>query len=296
MSDISCVVVTGSAGFIGVRVVERLEALGISVIEVDAAGGDAIDIRDEAMSSLIPEGSAVVHLAALSTSGQCAENPSAAVDVNIMGSLNLWNAAVHAGAARFVFASTEWVYGNAGSDQAVTELADICLNSLTDTYAITKAAAESLLAAAPGDIDLAILRFGIVYGPRSSGWSAAESLLSAVANSDEVRVGSLRTSRRFIHVEDVAAAVVMAALGTGSYTVNIAGPRLVTLGEVIEVAQSITDKRVEVIETSPEGVTVRNPDSSLARDVLGWQPEITFEQGMLQVAHYLGVAQAHTHG
>jgi nucleoside-diphosphate-sugar epimerase len=296
MSDISCVVVTGSSGFIGVRVVERLEALGISVIEVDAAGGAATDIRDEAMSSLIPEGSAVVHLAALSTSGQCADNPGAAVDVNIMGSLNLWKAAVDAGAKRFVFASTEWVYGNAGSDQAVTERADISLNSLTDTYAITKAAAESLLAAAPGDIDLAVLRFGIVYGPRSSGWSAAESLLSAVANSDEVRVGSLRTSRRFIHVDDVAAAVVMAALGTGSYTVNIAGSRLVTLGEVIEVAQSITDKLVKVIETSPEGVTVRNPDPSLARDVLGWQPQIEFEQGLHQVAEHLGLAQAQSRG
>jgi nucleoside-diphosphate-sugar epimerase len=296
MSDVSCVVVTGSYGFIGARVVERLAALGISVIEVDAAGGASIDIRDEAMSSLIPEGSAVVHLAALSTSGQCADNPGAAVDVNIMGSLNLWKAAVDAGATRFVFASTEWVYGNAGSEQAVTEMADISLNGLTDTYAITKAAAESLLAAAPGEIDLAILRFGIVYGPRSSGWSAAESLLSAVANSDEVRVGSLRTSRRFIHVDDVAAAVVMAALGTGSYTVNIAGSRLVTLGEVIEVAQSITDKRVEVIETSPEGLTVRNPDPSLARDVLGWQPQIEFEQGLHQVAEHLGLAQAQSRG
>ena len=296
MSDISCVVVTGSSGFIGARVVERLEALGISIIEVDAAGGAATDIRDEAVLSIIPEGSAVVHLAALSTSGQCADDPGAAVDVNIMGSLNLWKAAVDAGAKRLVFASTEWVYGNAGSEQAVTEMADISLNSLTDTYAITKAAAESLLAAAPGDIDLAILRFGIVYGPRSSGWSAAESLLSAVANSDEVRVGSLRTSRRFIHVDDVAAAVVMAALGTGSYTVNIAGSRLVTLGEVIEVAQGITDKRVEVIETSPEGVTVRNPDPSLARDLLGWQPQIDFEQGLRQVAEHLGFAQAQSHG
>ena len=296
MSDISCVVVTGSSGFIGARVVERLTALGVSVIEIDAARGDGIDIRDESMSSVIPEGSAVVHLAALSTSGQCADNPSAAVDVNVLGSLNLWKASVNAGAKRFVFASTEWVYGNAGSDQAVTERADISLNGLTDTYAITKAAAESLLAAAPGDIDLAILRFGIVYGPRSSGWSAAESLLSAVANSDEVRVGSLRTSRRFIHVDDVAAAVVMAALDTGSYTVNIAGSRLVTLGEVIEVAQSITDKRVDVIETSPEAVTVRNPDSSLARDVLGWQPEIDFEQGLRQVAEHLGFTQAQSRG
>ena len=292
MSDISCVVVTGSSGFIGARVVKRLEALGLSVIEVDAAGGDAIDIRGEGVSSLIPEGSAVVHLAALSTSGQCADNPGAAVDVNIMGSLNLWKAAVDAGARRFVFASTEWVYGNAGGDEAVTEGADISLNSLTDTYAITKAAAESLLAAAPGDIDLAILRFGIVYGPRSSGWSAAESLLSAVANSDEVRVGSLRTSRRFIHVDDVAAAVVMATLGTGSYTLNIAGSRLVTLGEVVEVAQGILDKHVEVLETSPEGVTVRNPDPSLAREVLGWHPQIEFEQGLHQVAEHLGFAQA----
>jgi nucleoside-diphosphate-sugar epimerase len=296
MSDISSVVVTGSSGFIGARVVERLVALGISVIEIDAARGDGIDIRDESMSSVIPEGSAVVHLAALSTSGQCADNPSAAVDVNVLGSLNLWKASVDAGAKRFVFASTEWVYGNAGSEQAVTENADISLNCLTDTYAITKAAAESLLAAAPGDIDLAILRFGIVYGPRSSGWSAAESLLSAVANSDEVRVGSLRTSRRFIHVDDVAAAVVMAALGKGSYTVNIAGSRLVTLGEVIEVAQAITDKRVGVIETSPEGVTVRNPDPSLARHVLGWQPQIEFEQGLLQVAEHLDIAQAQSRG
>ena len=290
MFDGSCVVVTGSSGFIGRRVVELLEADGVAVVKVDSSGDDSLDIRDPVISTIIPRGSVVVHLAALSTSGQCRDNPSAAVDVNILGTLNLWKWAVDAGASRFVFASTEWVYGNSGGELPVSEDSDISLNNLSDTYAITKAATESLLSASPGAIDLAVLRFGIVYGPRTSGWSAAESLLATVASSDHVTVGSLQTSRRFIHVDDVARAVVFAALGAGNYTLNIAGARLVTLAEVIDVAQILTGKSVAVIETAPSEATVRNPDPSLAREVLGWKAEIGFHDGMRQVAGYLGIS------
>ena len=287
----SPVVVTGSSGFIGARLVQRLTQLGAEVVRIDAAGTDGahqVDICSPAVADLIPAASRVIHLAALSTSGSCKADPALAAAVNIGGTLNLAQAARSKGAKQFVFASTEWVYGSSSSEEPAFEDVPIDMTAMGDTYAITKLAAEGLLKSSELFDDLMILRFGIVYGPRSDNWSAVESLLNA-SSKGPVEVGSLSTARRFIFVDDVVDGVLSSLGHHGQATLNIAGPKLVSLGDVITESGKILGREVEVRETNPTAVSVRNPDPSCAMSVIGWRPEVDLHEGLSRVAAHLGI-------
>lgn len=287
------VVVTGANGFIGARLVQRLSELGVDVVCIDATGSDGsspVDIRDPEVADLIPASSHVVHLAALSTSGACKADPAAAASINIVGTLNLAQAAQAAKAKQFVFASTEWVYGSSGSAEPTFENLPIDMGSLTDTYAITKIAAESLLKSSALFDNLVILRFGIVYGPRSENWSAVESLLDA-SSRGKVEVGSLATARRFIFVDDVVNGILTSLGYRGREVLNLAGGSLVTLGNVISESEKILGREVSVSETNPTAVSVRNPDPRRAMDVLGWRPEVELHEGLSRVAAHLGISK-----
>jgi nucleoside-diphosphate-sugar epimerase len=95
MEIVGPVLVTGADGFVGRSLVSRLRKQGVEVIAIDAEpsveGTVKADICDPEIEQLIPSQSIVIHLAALSTDGQCREEPEKAVQVNILGTLNLAN-------------------------------------------------------------------------------------------------------------------------------------------------------------------------------------------------------------
>ena len=113
MEIVSPVFVTGADGFVGRSLVSRLRKQGVEVIAIDAEpsveGTVKADICDPKIEQLIPSQSIVIHLAALSTDGQCRKEPEKAVQVNILGTLNLANVSRKKNARQFIFASSEWV-------------------------------------------------------------------------------------------------------------------------------------------------------------------------------------------
>jgi UDP-glucose 4-epimerase len=128
-----------------------------------------------------------------------------------------------------------------------------------------------------------VLRFGIVYGPRPSNWSAVEMLHHAVAHKDVVEVkGSLSTARRFIHVDDICAGILAAEAKapTGFSVFNLSGDHLISLGDVINESARLTRRKPRVVEGAPQAVSIRNPDNSLARTTLGWSPKLDLAHGL----------------
>jgi nucleoside-diphosphate-sugar epimerase len=283
------IVITGSESFIGKALASRLDKFGMSWVGIDSNPADRrtirADVRDGSIDSHIPQGAeAIVHLAAISRDSDCRRDPRAAFDVNVGGTLNLMAAARRRGVSQFVFASSEWVYGEVSNGGVQREDSPIDATRLVSEYALSKLTAERLLISAcrRGELPSAtILRFGIVYGPRPENWSAVESLYHAVATQPVVEVkGSLRTARRFIHVDDICAGVC-AALGRAGYDVfNLTGDRLVSLGEIIGESIAVSGRTPRVIEHSPDAVSIRNPDNSRARSALGWRPRLDLAAGL----------------
>lgn len=287
------VVVTGADGFIGRALVTRLRQMGATVVALDAEpsvpGTEQADICDRDIGRLIPAASVVIHLAALSTDGSCRKDPEKAVEVNIRGTLNLARASHEAGARQFIFASSEWVYGDTEGETVKDEHSPIDVASLTSVYAITKAAAEPLLRSGIAPEDITILRFGIVYGPRPDSWSAVERLLVDVSEKQVVKVGSLRTGRRFIYVDDLVAGIVASIGQEGFRTFNLSGDHMLTIGDIIDRSAKLLGRTPEVIEGNPDEWVQRNPSNALAVRTLNWTPEWELDAGLREVADFLGL-------
>ena len=283
-------IVTGSESFIGTVLRGYCRAKQIEVIGIDARSSDDpghlhLDIRSPHLQDALPLGAeALVHLAAISRDPNCRSNPQAAFDVNVGGTLNLIQAAQAKRVKQFIFASSEWVYGETLDSEAQREDAAIDINRISSEYALTKLVGERVLAMAHqrGFCPVTVLRFGIVYGPRPpAAWSAVEALFEAVRTQDTVEVkGSLRTARRFIHVTDIARGI-LAALGRSSYEIfNLSGDALITLQDIIAQSALLLNRRPRVIERNPAAVSLRNPDNRKAREVLGWAPQVGLKEGL----------------
>jgi nucleoside-diphosphate-sugar epimerase len=132
-----------------------------------------------------------------------------------------------------------------------------------------------------------VLRFGIIYGPRLDNWSAVEALVNTVRTKDEVTVGSLATARRFIHVRDIASGIIASLGRTGFEILNLAGAELITLKNVIDLSRAATRRDPRIIERDAAAVSIRNPVSAKACQVLGWQPSVAIGQGIAELADYL---------
>ena len=284
--------VTGAESFVGRSLRTACAEGGIRFSGIDAApsphrGTVAGDIRDADLAAAIPAGTdAIVHLAALSRDPDCRGKAAECFDINVMGSLNVQAAARARGVRQTIFASSEWVYGNGPFDTARDEDTPIDIAALTSEYALSKAVAESALrqdATAHGG-DLTILRFGIIYGPRPGNWSAVEALTHAVATRDAVSVGALATARRFIHVDDIARAILAAVGRTGHETFNVQGPALVSLGDVIAAAAAHLNRHPSVTEAAPDSPSIRNIAAERMTLATGWAPRIDLAAGIASLA------------
>lgn len=288
--------VTGCASFIGRELLRQCKHKGIHVAGVDLVktefpGCTVADIRSPAIVDYIPQNvDAIVHLAALSRDPDCRDKAYQCFDANVMGTLHLMEAAKAKGARQFIFASSEWVYDRFEAGVPKTEDDVIDVSRLTSEYALSKLVSEANLRQKyqHGFCPVTILRFGIIYGPRAGNWSAVESLLHAVATQDEVTVGSLGTGRRFIHVSDIAAAVIASIGLDGFEIINIQGPEMVTLRDIIETAKKLLGRSPAVTERAPDQVSLRTVSEQKARTLLGWQPTIRLEDGLRTVLDFVG--------
>ena len=277
--------VTGSQSFIGSRLFARCKASGIDAVGIDSlasAGTDSTqaDIRDPAIAALIPEGATVVHLAAVSRDPDCRADPRGAFDVNVTGTLNVAAAAEKRRANQLIFASSEWVYGEVSNHDIQREDSPIDVTAIRSEYALTKIVGEQCLKLTCGLPAVTVLRFGIVYGPRTSNWSAVETLFHAVRGKATVSVGSLASGRRFIHVEDVVSGILRSIGRKGFEIFNLSGNTVVTLREIIEQSAELLDRHPLIDEKSPQVISIRNPDNAKAREVLDWEPRVGLRDGL----------------
>lgn len=277
--------ITGAESFVGKNLLKFCAEKNISYCGVDRIPSDnptisQIDICDARLADQIPFGAVVIHLAAISRDSDCSQNPVLANKVNIEGTLNVLKSAQLKGAKQLIFASSEWVYGQVSSDEEQTESDEVKVHLLDSIYAITKAVGEQYLRLLKNELNVTVLRFGIIYGPRTSNWSAVESLFDSVKNKSELSVGSLQAGRRFIHVDDICHGILSSIGQTGYKILNLSGDKTVTLGEIIDQSKIIHGTSPRVMEVSSQNVSLRNPSNEKAKNDLSWTPQISITEGL----------------
>ena len=182
------ILITGSESFIGKQLILQLKTLDCNIIGFDSISPinpdyefHQIDIRDPEIHKLIPHDvDVLIHLAALSRDPDCKNKAVECFDVNVMGTLNLIKSAQLQNVKQFIFASSEWVYDKFIDSEEKNEDSEINIKNHNSEYALSKLISESNLRQQydHGFCNVTILRFGIIYGPRKSNWSAVESILN----------------------------------------------------------------------------------------------------------------------
>ena len=282
------VIITGAKGFIGTELARQCAALGIEVTKIDNIECSepnyyGIDINSNQIADRIPEGcDAIIHLAGLSRDGDCKGKGYSTFSINVMGTLNLIEAAQKKKVKQFIFASSEWVYDNFRPDEIKDETSMIDIRNIESEYALSKLVSEMNLKQkySHSFCSVTILRFGIVYGPRERNWSAVESLFNSVKTKDLIAVGSLKTGRCFIHVWDICSAIVKSIGLRGFNILNVQGDKFITLQDIIECSKMILNKHPQIVESDPKNISAKNISNRRAKEALNWQPEYDLQKGL----------------
>ncbi len=282
-------IITGSSGFVGERLSNRAIAEGYDVIGIDynrSSNLDClqleIDLSKPFFVEEIPPKSIFIHLASLSTDSTCRENPTLAIDANLRATSLVLENAMKSNASHFIFASSEWVYPENSSFIEQTEDEQLNLTNLDSLYAMTKLFGESLIRSTT-EVPYTILRFGIIYGPRKLPGSSPESIALKVYSGNEISVGSVNTSRRFVFIDDLVEGIVkVVSLGPEKLNkeiINLAGPELISLQDVVSVSNQLLKSNAAIID-SGKSPSIRNPVIDKAQSILGWTPAVGLHEGL----------------
>lgn len=309
------VLVTGATGFIGSHLVQRLIAEGARVRafahyrsdptlhnleyltpeernDVDVIRGA---IEDETFVRTAVDGCDVVfHLAALIGIPYSYAAPTSYVNVNIRGTLNILESARQLGVRRVVHTSTSECYGTA-LHSPMDEQHPLQAQS---PYAATKIAADKLAESYYRSFDLPVItvRPFNTFGPRQSERAITPTIVAQLlSGAAELRLGSVEPVRDLTFVGDTVDGFVRAAEASGGEgeVVNLGTGTGVTIGELAERIMTILDYRVPVREDAarlrPEKSEVRHllSDNSKARDLLGWRPATSLDDGLHRTIQFM---------
>jgi nucleoside-diphosphate-sugar epimerase len=243
--------VTGAAGFVGSRVTRALVAAGVDVHAVVRAGPGArledVDVRVErcdltdpaAVAALVArvEPEACIHCAWIATPGEYLTSPANSAHELVAESLT--RSLVEHGCARLVGVGTCFEYEP--SDTALSETSPL---GPTTPYAHAKvAASERMSAATEGSAtSLAWARLFYLYGPGEDPRRLVPSVVLALLGGERARTTPGEQRRDFLHIDDVAGALIAVAQSDVAGAVNIGSGRAVSVREIVETLGAITGR------------------------------------------------------
>ena len=294
--------VTGGAGFIGSHITERLVADGhqVRILDNFSTGKHenipihaAVEVREgdvgdtETVGQCMAGVDTVFHQAAIASVPETVGNPLASEQTNYRGTLNVLEAARHAGARRVVFACSAAVYGDLPE---LPKQEDMAVRPLSP-YAIDKLASEHACKVyhALYGLETVALRYFNVFGPRqdpSSPYSGVISIFTNLARQGRQPTiyGDGEQTRDFVFVSDVVEANLRAASAptAAGRAYNIATGATVTINELLQSICRLEGQPFDpVYQPTREGdIRHSRADIGLARRDLDWQPQVTFDDGL----------------
>jgi NAD dependent epimerase/dehydratase len=299
--------VTGAGGFIGSHLVEALVRDGARVralcrytsrndrgalnwLDDDVQGSFEVvfgDLRDiESVSGALEGMDTVFHLGAQIAIPYSYINPRDYVETNVIGSLNVAQAALRHGVARVVHTSTSEVYGSA-QRVPITEGHPLAAQS---PYAATKIAADKLMESfhrAYG-LPVVVLRPFNTYGPRQSARAVIPTIITQALAGTTLRLGSLEPRRDLTFVEDTAAGLLSAARSEAALgqTIQLGTGHSLSVREIVALVGSLLGREL-VVESDrarvrpPESeVDVLVSDPARARMLCDWRPQVDLREGL----------------
>ena len=305
--------VTGGAGFIGSNIVAALVASGerVRVLDNLATGFwenlDGIqaqsliervtgDIRDrEAIGKACQGVEVVFHEGALGSVPKSVDNPVESDSANTHGTVCVLDAARNAGVKRVLFAASSSAYGETEELPKHEGITPMPLSP----YAVTKLAGETYLRVFAGiyGIETVSLRYFNVFGPGQTPDGAYAAAIPrfvdrALQNQPIEIFGDGEQTRDFCFVKNTVKANLLAATSSRKFAgevMNVAGNRRIALNALCEEIGRSLGRKVSVKHGEPRAGDIRHSlgDVSLAKKLIGYDPEVKWEEGIAPTIEYL---------
>lgn len=306
--------ITGAAGFIGSHLTERLVREGARVralvhynsrndwgrleqlprevmAEVEVLTGD---VQDPLSTKNAVKGNEVVfHLASLVAIPYSYRAPQSYVTTNVLGTLNVMQAALECGVAKVVHTSTSETYGTA-LYVPIDEKHPLQGQS---PYSASKIGSDKIAESYHRSFGLpvATLRPFNTFGPRQSARAIIPTIITQTLKGQDLRLGSLYPTRDFTYVDDIvlgflAAATSSRAVGT---VINVGSGHEIAIGDLARRIMRLIGRQVEILQEDqrvrPELSEVGRllADNSKARDLLAWEPRIDLDEGLRRVVAWI---------
>lgn len=300
--------VTGTAGFIGSQVARQLLEQNHSVVGIDNLN-DAYDVslklwrldqlkkfsnfefhkidisdRNE-LSDFFTKSSpfeAIINLAARAGVPVSVQNPWIYVDTNTTGTLNLLDACQKYGIEKFILASTSSLYGT-HNKLPYTELANT--DEPLSPYAASKKGAEALAYSYHHiyGLDVTVFRYFTVYGPAGRPDMSIFRFAHWIIEGEPVEVtGDGSQSRDFTYVGDIARGTILGLKKVGYQIVNLGSDAPYSINEMIQLLEEKSGKKAKLtfLPTPHTDMSATWADIKKAKDLLNWQPKISFSDGL----------------
>jgi nucleoside-diphosphate-sugar epimerase len=306
--------VTGGAGFIGSNTVDELVRRGHDVVVLDdfssgraenlATVSAQIEVAESCITDLpkLREASRgvdfVIHLAARTSVPQSMTDPCDTNRINVDGTLNVLVAARDAKVRRIVFAGSTAVYG----DTPILPTNEKIPPAPISPYGASKLAAEvygQVFGRSYG-LEFVSLRYFNVFGPRQDPVSPYSGVLSKfhaalLSGTQPIVYGDGEQSRDFVYVGNVAEANLLAceAEGAAGEVFNIGTGDRHTLNQTLVLLEKITGQPAKAKYAPARDGDIRDSQADIARarNVLGYDPRITFEEGLKHTWEWFRASQ-----
>jgi UDP-glucose 4-epimerase len=305
--------VTGGAGFIGSNLVAALAAAGEHVRVLDNCDTgfwehlDGIeaqslierihgDIRDAVTVAKAAAGVEVIfHEAALGSVPRSVDEPIVSDSVNTGGTVTVLDVARRQGVRRVVFAASSAAYGETPELPKHERMTPMPLSP----YAVTKLAAENYLKvfASIYGLETVNLRYFNIFGPNQTPDGAYAAAIprfvdAAISNRPIQIFGDGEQTRDFCYVDNAVLANLLAATSPRKFAgevINVAGGRRIGLNELCKEISRVLGREIEVHHTEPRAGDIRHSlaDISLAKELLGFEPLVKWEDGLGPTVAYL---------
>ena len=300
-------VVTGAAGFIGSHLCEELLLRGHSVVGVDnlltgdltniahLANRDFEFIKHDVTNYIYVEGPVdyVLHWASPASPIDYLELPIPTLKVGALGTHKALGLAKAKG-ARFVLASTSEVYGDPlEHPQKESYWGNVNPIGPRGVYDEAKRFAEAMTVAYHRyhGLDAKIVRIFNTYGPRMrvKDGRAVPAFISQALRNEEVTVfGDGRQTRSFTYITDLVDGIIRLMLSSENDPVNIGNPVEMTIKQIAETIIKMTGSTSKIVyrPLPTDDPKQRRPDITRARTLLGWEPKVQLEEGLVKTIEY----------
>ena len=308
-------VVTGGAGFIGSNTVDELVRRGHGVVVLDDLSSgkeeNLAEVRNkitlikgsitdiEVVRKAMHEAEYVLHLAARTSVPKSVKDPIETNKVNIDGTLNVLVAARDAKVKRVVFAASSSAYGETPTLPKVESMVPQPISP----YGVTKFVGE-LYAQTFGrcyGLDNVSLRYFNIFGPRQDPSSPYSGVLAKfctafLEDTSPVIFGDGEQTRDFTYVENAVQANLLACESPNAsgkvFNVGVGGR--FSLNETIALLNKVSGKNLQAKYEAPRDGDIRDSqaDISQAREYLGYEPQVAFEEGLRRTFEWYRAIEA----